>query len=107
MTQLFLDANVLFTAAHNPHGKASLVLEPAAQGHWQALTSTYAAAEARRNVALTFPDFSEYLEQILVGIETVGSGRAAVCPLPLRDKDKPVFEAALLAGATHLHSLRT
>jgi predicted nucleic acid-binding protein len=102
VTRLFLDANVLFTAAHNPHGKASLVLELAAQGHWQALTSTYAAAEARRNVAHKFPDCSERLEQILADIETVGSGRAAICPLPLRDKDKPIFEAALLAGATHL-----
>jgi uncharacterized protein len=102
VTRLFLDANVLFTAAHNPNGKAALVLDLAAQGHWRAVTSTYAAEEARRNVARKFPDCLERLEQILAGIETVGSGRGGACPLPLRDKDRPIFEAALRVGASHL-----
>jgi len=30
---LFLDANVLFTAAHNPSGKAALVLELGTLGY--------------------------------------------------------------------------
>jgi predicted nucleic acid-binding protein len=55
VTRLFLDANVLFTAAHNSNGKASLVLELAARGHWQVATSTYAADEARRNIARKLP----------------------------------------------------
>ena len=33
--RLFLDANVLFTAAHNPGGKAALVIELGAQRHWR------------------------------------------------------------------------
>lgn len=102
MTRLFLDANVLFTAAHNPNGKAALVLELAGQGHWRVVTSTYAAEEARRNVALKFPGCLERLEQLLADIETLDSGRGGTCPLPLRDKDRPIFEAALRAGVTHL-----
>lgn len=34
MKRLFFDANVLFTAAHNPHGKAALVIEPGIGGQW-------------------------------------------------------------------------
>lgn len=102
MTRLFLDANVLFTAAHNSNGKASLVLELAAQGHWQVATSTYAADEARRNIARKFPDCLARLEQLLAGIETAASGRGTACPLPLRDKDRPIFAAALRDSATHL-----
>ena len=32
MKRLFLDANVLFTAAHNPSGKAALIIELATMG---------------------------------------------------------------------------
>jgi len=52
---IFLDANVLFTAAHNPSGKAALIVELGAQGHWQTLTSTLAVEEARRNLDIKFP----------------------------------------------------
>ncbi|NBC11927.1 MAG: hypothetical protein GVY09_01015, partial [Gammaproteobacteria bacterium] len=65
MTRLLLEANVLFTAAHNPNGKAALVLELAGQGHWRVVTSTYAVEEARRNVAGKFPGCLERLEQLL------------------------------------------
>ena len=53
--RLFLDANILFTAAHNPHGKAALVIEIGQSGIWQLATSAYAAEEARRNIARNFP----------------------------------------------------
>jgi len=51
MCRVFLDANVLFTAAHNPTGKAAFVVELARQGHWDVLTSAFAVEEARRNLA--------------------------------------------------------
>lgn len=102
MKRLFLDANLLFTAAHNPGGKAALVLELAAQGHWQAVTSSYAAEEARRNLTRKFPSCLNRLEQILAGLETLTCGRGTDCPLPLREKDRPIFEAAQRCGATHL-----
>ena len=102
MRRLFLDANVLFTAAHNPRGKAALVLELAARGHWRAATSTYAAAEARRNIARQFPDCLERMEEVLAGLETTAAGRGADCPLPLPEKDRPIFESARRWQATHL-----
>ena len=47
MIRLFIDSNVLFTAAHNPEGKASLVTELAEAGNWEVVTSAYCIAEAR------------------------------------------------------------
>jgi len=32
--RVFLDANVLFTAAHNPRGRAAFVIELGAAGHF-------------------------------------------------------------------------
>ena len=53
--KLFLDANVLFTAAHNPQGKAALTIELGKRRHWGLATSHYASEEARRNLAQKFP----------------------------------------------------
>jgi len=47
--RLFLDANILFTAAHNPDGKSALIVDLGAQGYRRMLSSDYAAEEARRN----------------------------------------------------------
>ena len=49
--RLFLDANVLFTAAHNPRGKAALVIDLGREGHWEIYSSAYALEEATRNLA--------------------------------------------------------
>jgi predicted nucleic acid-binding protein len=49
---LFLDANVLFTAAHNPNGKAALVIELQAKASWTIVTSAYAREEAQRNIRI-------------------------------------------------------
>jgi uncharacterized protein len=101
MNRLFLDANVLFTAAHNPHGKAAFLIQAAA-GHWRLATSGYALAEARRNLERKFPDRVSNLEALLAGVELVPFVSGEACPLPLRDKDKPIYQAALAGGATHL-----
>lgn len=55
MTRVFFDSNVLFTAAHNPSGKAALVIELGVRGHWELVTSAHAFEEARRNLDLKFP----------------------------------------------------
>ena len=57
--RLFLDANVLFTAAHRPEGKAAFLLQawpPQAVAPWYLLSSAYALEEARRNLTVKFPD---------------------------------------------------
>jgi predicted nucleic acid-binding protein len=100
--RLFLDANVLFTAAHNPSGKASLALELGTRGHWRMVTSTLAAEEARRNLASKFPDALSRLAQLLRDIKMLPSVSGRVCPIHLPAKDQPIFLTALSCGATHL-----
>ena len=102
MKRLFLDANVLFTAAHNPSGKAALVLELGARGHWQMLTSTLAVEEASRNLAVKFPSALPRLEILLHDMTVLPSVSDRACPIDLPAKDRPIFLTALRCGATHL-----
>lgn len=92
--RIFLDANILFTAAHNPRGKASLVIELGQAGLWQLVTSTYALEEARRNLALKFPDGLERLDTLSNGLRLAIDTAGAECPAGLPDKDCPIYRAA-------------
>ena len=102
MTRVVLDAHVLFTAAHNPGGKAALVIELGVQGHWRLFTSAYAVEEARRNLQRKFPQANETLEQSLPALR-LSSHRQGMPQLPpLSGKDQPIFQAAVACGATRL-----
>jgi len=102
MNRLFLDANVLFTAAHNPNGKAALVIEFGVGGHWELYSSAYALEEARRNLQRKFPESVAALttiESVLnLSLHRAGTPRLA----GLADKDQPIFQAALSCNATHI-----
>ena len=100
--RLFLDANVLFTAAHNPNGKAALIIELGGQGHWMLATSTYAAEEARRNLERKFPDALEDLVALLEVIRLAEHRPELWFPAGLAPKDRPIFQAAVAWNATHL-----
>ena len=100
MTRLFLDANVLFTAAHNPEGKTALVIELAASGRREGVTSAYCVAEARLNLERKYPDFLGRLEKILDTVRLVPDVRAELCPIRLPEVDRPVFASAIRCGAT-------
>ncbi|MBI5575517.1 MAG: PIN domain-containing protein [Deltaproteobacteria bacterium] len=102
MRRLFLDSNVLFTAAHNPNGKAAFLFDLADEGHWELRTSAYAAEEARRNIAAKFPKSLDRLDRLLSNLSVVPSGTGRSCPVDLPEKDRPIFEAAMKCGATHL-----
>jgi len=100
--RLFLDANVLFTAAHNPAGKAALVLELGAAGHWKLFASNYALAEAQRNLEIKFPSALPRLKALQEVIVLVGDDHIIDCPATLPAKDQPIYRAAHAAGASHL-----
>ena len=102
MKCLFLDANVLFTAAHNPSGKAALVLELGTLGYWRMVASTLAVEEARRNLASKFPSAVSRLEILLRDMTVLPSVSGRDCPIDLPAKDRPIFLTALRYGATHL-----
>lgn len=102
MTRVFLDANVLFTAAHNRSGKAALVIELGIRGHWGLATSGYAFEEARRNLEIKFPGSLSTLEAFRPAMKIVPLWAGMNCPVPLPEKDRPILEAAIRCKATHL-----
>ncbi len=101
MIRLFLDSNVLFTAAHNPEGKASLVIELAAGGNWGVVTSAYCLAEAQLNLERKHPAAIGRLSEILRAVRLVPDVAGERCALSLPEKDRPVFAAAQRCKATH------
>ena len=100
--RLFLDANILFTAAHNPKGKARLVIELWTQGYWELFSSPYALEEARRNLERKFSHTLNDLGTLQHGISLVKHHADLAFPERLAQKDQPIFQAALACRATHL-----
>lgn len=101
MDLIFLDANVLFSAAYRPNaGLRRLWRLPGVK----MLTSAYAAEEARRN--LSDAGQREDLEELLGSVETITTvasiNHGPFSAIELPDKDRPILLAAIRAGATHL-----
>ena len=97
MDRLFLDANVLFSAAYGTPD-FELLWKRAAKGDCLLLASPYVVEEARRNLKDT-----RKLEALLERVERVPDPfPTPECPVPLPSKDRPVLMAAIAAGATHL-----
>jgi predicted nucleic acid-binding protein len=97
--RLFLDANVMFTAAHNPQGKAALVMELGQAGLWQLVSSAYALEEARRNIARKYPDRLERLQALTQNLRLAPAALEEKCPHGLPEKDCPIYRAALACKA--------
>ena len=102
MIRQFLDANVLFTAAHNPSGKAALIIDLGRQKYWEVVSCSFAMDEARRNIMIKFPGCLERLDSFLTTVKLVPSGGGRMCQIPLPEKDRPILEAAIRCKATHL-----
>ena len=100
--RVFLDANVLFTALHNPNGKAALVVDLGGRGYWDLYTSSLAVEEARRNLTTKAPRAIDGLAAMLHGISIVEHESGLRFPAGLARKDRPIFQAALGCRATHL-----
>ncbi|MEI6209592.1 MAG: PIN domain-containing protein [Desulfuromonadales bacterium] len=103
MKRVFLDANVLFTAAHNPNGKTAFLIELAVAGKFKLFTSTYAREEAERNICAKYPGCAVGLEHTLENITIIPvTSQSAGCPEILPAKDAPIFAAAVQCRSTHL-----
>jgi hypothetical protein len=100
--RLFLDANLLFTAAHNPEGKAALLFVARELGRWEPVSSAFAIAEARRNISAKYPHCVARFESLLAQLVEVPQPAAAPVSIRLAEKDQPIYLAALACGATHL-----
>lgn len=98
--RLFLDANVLFSAAYRPNAGILRLWE---LPDTELVTSSFALEEARRNLLTN--EQRERLESLL---EEVGVGEASMLPperrggIELPEKDWPILGGAAASGATHL-----
>jgi predicted nucleic acid-binding protein len=97
--RIFLDANILFSAAQT-HSRTKafvdLLLDQA-----ECLTNEYAAEEARRNLATKFPDGVKGLERLLKQCE-ISSQITTDLKVELALKDVPILGGAIAGHATHL-----
>ncbi len=101
MDRVFLDANVLFSAAYDVGGRFLRLWDVA---DVTLCTSVYALEEARRNIATKGrPDGELRLERLVQRLSVV-EGPASMPPglAVLPEKDQPILAAALKARATHL-----
>lgn len=100
MDRLFLDANVLFSAAWRAD---SGLLRLWSTDEATLVTSGYALEEARRN--LEDPKRERRLDDLLGSLEVVGEASPqAWLPgsLDLAEKDRPILAAAIASRSTHL-----
>jgi predicted nucleic acid-binding protein len=97
--RVFLDANVLFSAAYQPRAGLHRLWK---LSRLALLTSSYALEEARRNLdeAQQRDRLASHMASVEIVPEALGS------PLPagvkLAEKDAPILLAAINARATHL-----
>lgn len=101
MDRVFLDANVLFSAAYKP---TSRLRELWALSGITLLSSPYAVAEAELNLGRVRPQALTELEALLQGVRVTLTQDAAALPegVTVVEKDKPILLAAISARATHL-----
>lgn len=99
MDRVFLDANVLFSAAYRPDTGLTQL--------WQIkgiklITSAYALHEAR--ISLDTESQRQRLDELMQKVELMESLQAVTLPMniTLPDKDRPILQAALSAKSSHL-----
>ena len=102
MDRLFLDANILFSAAYRSD---SALVQLWDLENVELLTSPYTIAEAFRNLQRYESSRISNLEALvenltIVSHEKIREDDPALSALP--DKDQPILAAAIAAGATHL-----
>lgn len=93
--KLFLDANVLFTAAHNPKGKSAFVIELSEKRYWKCVTCVLALEEADRNLEAKYPSAQIELKKLMRVVELAPTAIQGDCPIKLPEKDQPIFPSVL------------
>ncbi len=102
--RLFLDANILFSAAKSQGAVRRFLATLRAQGH-SLVADGYVIGEAQRNLEAKFPPSVRELESLLLGVEVAVKVAAPLAPElcpELPQKDRPVLAAAILNGCDGL-----
>lgn len=102
--RVFLDANILFSAAKSD-GAVRLLLALLRKAGHECCVDGYVTEEARRNLAAKAPAGLEALEALLAPMHRAGAQHAdsaLEASLPLAEKDRPVLAAAIRHGCAAL-----
>lgn len=101
--RVFLDANVLFSAAKSDGAVRRLVRELLEQGH-ECWVDGYVTEEARRNLVAKGAEALQTLDALLPHLQTALAQPAAAHPETawLPEKDRPVLAAAIRLGCSAL-----
>ena len=106
MLRFFLDANVIFSAAHNPKDNARALFELATVERIGLVASRYAVDEAVRNIALKYPECTATLESLVERLghapEPLAADLEAAADIGVPAKDAPILGAAIAVGADAL-----
>lgn len=101
--RVFLDANVLFSAAYRTESSVRAIFRLAEAGSCELVSSAFAVDEARRNIARKHPAKAGELESLIAGISICQEGSAAAVQWAsttgLPGKDAPILAAAMQARA--------
>jgi uncharacterized protein len=97
--RVFLDANVLFSAAYSEIGSVRAFFQLAAAGSCTLVSSAHAIEEARRNIAAMRPERLKDLGLLLKSVQIGPEPRAATlewaATTGLPPKDVPILAAAV------------
>jgi len=101
--RVFLDANVLFSAAYQDASDLLVFFELARAGVIELTASTFATEEARRNITLKCPGRIAALESLIAELSEAAaplSEHVAIAQaVGLPQKDAPILAAALAVQA--------
>jgi predicted nucleic acid-binding protein len=101
--RLFLDANVLFSAAQSIDGRARGLFKLAESGFCELVSSSHAINEARRNILVKHPSAANDLEELADHLTRVAEGGPGLVSWAsghgLPENDAPILAAAAAAGA--------
>lgn len=100
--KIFLDANVLFTAIHNPKGKSAFIIKLCKENKFEIISCGFAIEEAVHNLKLKYPETEKHIQKIVSQIKIVPTVLSDNCPINIPKKDIPIFMSALNAKSTHL-----
>lgn len=95
--RVFLDANILFSAAKSDGAVRRFLVLLQARGH-EGWADAYVVEEARRNLAARYPEDVALLDALLSGLHVASGYRRdpeLEARLPLPEKDRPVLAAAI------------
>jgi predicted nucleic acid-binding protein len=105
--RVFLDANILFSAAKSDGAVSSLLRLLVAGGH-ECWADAYVVAEARRNLESKGPQAVHALDALLAHLRVAAAGSPSTRAAPedavawLPEKDRPVLAAAIALGCDAL-----